>query len=221
MARALFKYFLSLIVTASLCMTGYCQQRAVPDSVVKKMQQDRDFRYANDSTYWKQEVASQQNNFFERFITAFSRSAFLKIILYLILTAAILFTVYQVLVVNNFFTFSRRRKHREDKTTEDVENLLEHLDEKLADAIQSHNYRHAVRFLYLKTLRQLSESGVIVLNAKFTNKDYVAQLSSHNSGNAFTDLTKIYEYVWYGEFIPNDTQFDVIRKNFHEFSAKG
>ena len=220
MGFAVSKYILLLAIFIGFGSFANSQERQVPDSVVKKMQQDRDFRYANDSSYWRKEEVKSGNNFLERFINALSQSAFLKIILYLVLVAGIVFAVYQVMMANNFFTFSRRRKKSGNKSANEEEDVLEHLDEKLADAIYAHNYRLAVRYLYLKTLKNLSDRQIIVLNAKSTNKDYVTQMSGHRSRNDFSNLTRIYEYVWYGEFTPNEMQFNVINRNFNEFNIE-
>lgn len=210
--------FVMFFCVFSIALTA--QLRSVPDSVVRKMQKQKDFRYANDSSYWLEEKQAQnRSNSLERLLKWFSQSAFLKILLYLFLIAGMLFAVYQVLIVNNFFTFSRRRRKTEKDQAEQAEDVFEHLDDKLHNAITSFNYRLAVRFLYLKTLKQLSEKHFIVLNAKSTNKDYVTQLSDHLYGNAFTQLTKMYEYVWYGEFAPDELQFNKIRENFNQFNA--
>src|SRR5690349_8803677 len=91
--------------------------RSVPDSVVNKMKSDKDFAYANDMSYWK-EAPPRRRNSFDRFLTAITESAVLKLILYSILIAAILYALYQVMVVNNFFIFSggRRKKNADEES---------------------------------------------------------------------------------------------------------
>lgn len=191
--------------------------RSVPDSVVDKMKNEKDFAYANDMSYWK-EAPPRRRNSFDRFMTAITESAFLKLILYSVLIAAILYALYQVMVVNNFFIFSggRRRKNAGEASGDALQN--ENIDERINEAVSEKNYRHAIRYMYLKTLKLLSENNIITLHAKSTNQDYIRQMYKHNNLAQFRQLTRIYEYVWYGEFDPTETQFEIISTSFNRFN---
>jgi hypothetical protein len=191
--------------------------RSVPDSVVENMKNEKDFAYANDMSYWK-EAPPRRRNSFDRFMTAITESAFLKLILYSILIAAILYALYQVMVVNNFFIFSggRRKKNAGEESGDELQN--ENIDERIKEAVSEKNYRHAIRYMYLKTLKLLSENNIITLHAKSTNQDYIRQMYKHNNLAQFRQLTRIYEYVWYGEFDPTETQFEIISTSFNRFN---
>lgn len=211
-------YFLLLCIAVVLAPhAGHAQLRTVPDSVVKRMQTDRDFLYANDSDYWKEEKSD--DGAFLKALSRIANSTFLRLLLYIFLAAIIIFAIYQVLVINNFFAFSKRRRIKPGDSADAIEDEMENIDEKLAIAIREGNYRTAVRFLYLKTLKQLNERQLISLHAKSTNEDYIRQLNAHRSQNDFRHLTRIYEYVWYGQFDPNNAQFDVIATRFNKFNS--
>ena len=94
----------------------------------------------------------------------------------------------------------------------------ENLDQHIREAIVNKNYRHAIRFMYLKTLKLLSDNHVITLHAKSTNQDYIRQMYKHDGLSQFRHLTRIYEYVWYGEFDPTEAQFEIISTNFNRFN---
>ena len=192
--------------------------RTVPDSVVQKMQKDKDFAYANDMSYWKKAPPRRRNSF-DKLLSALTQSMAVKVILYSMLIAGILYAIYQVMVVNNFFIFSggRRKKKGDEEADDELTNV--NLDEKINEAVASKNYRHAIRFMYLKTLKLLSDNNIITLHAKSTNQDYIRQMYKHDSLAQFRHLTRIYEYVWYGEFHPSDAQFDIISTNFNRFKA--
>jgi hypothetical protein len=191
--------------------------RAVPDSVVDKMKKEKEFAYANDMSYWKEDPPRKRTSF-DNLLSMLSRSTVLKLILYSLLIAGILYALYQVMVVNNFFIFSggRRKKKIDENADDALENV--DLDAKINEAVTNKNYRQAVRYMYLKTLKLLSDSNVITLHAKSTNQDYIRQMYRHNSLSQFRDLTRIYEYVWYGEFVPSETQFNIISANFNRFN---
>lgn len=191
--------------------------RYVPDSVADKMKRDKEFAYANDMRYWQDEKPRQRNAF-DKLLSALSQSTALKVILYALLTAAILYVVYHVMVVNNFFIFSRGRRNKKANDRTDGDAMNENLDQLISDAVTAGNYRHAIRYMYLRTLKLLSENKVITLHAKSTNQDYIRQMYKHNSLSQFRHLTRIYEYVWYGEFDPTATQFDIIQTNFNKFN---
>ena len=191
--------------------------RTVPDSVVEKMKKDKDFAYANDMSYWVRQ-APRDRNWLDRMMSALSRSVALKFMLYALLTAAIIFGLYQVMVVNNFFILSRTKKTRNAKGETVEVSVNENLDQKINEAINSKSYRHAIRYMYLKTLKVLSDNNLITLHAKSTNQDYVRQLYNYDNLGQFRQLTRIYEYVWYGEFDPTEIQFDIIKTNFNRFN---
>jgi hypothetical protein len=191
--------------------------RRVPDSVVNKMKNDKDFAYANDMSYWK-EAPPRRRSSFDRLMSAITQSVVLKLILYSILIAAILYALYQVMVVNNFFIFSggRRKKNAGNEPGDELQN--ENIDERISEAVRDKNYRHAIRYMYLKTLKMLSDNNIITLHAKSTNQDYIRQMYKHNDLPQFRQLTRIYEYVWYGEFDPDETQFEIISTSFNRFN---
>jgi len=191
--------------------------RTVPDSVVEKMKKDKDFAYANDMSYWVKQ-APRDRNWLDRMMSALSRSVALKFLLYALLTAAIIFGLYQVMVVNNFFILSRAKKTRNAKGETVEVSVNENLDQKINEAINSKSYRLAIRYMYLKTLKVLSDNNLITLHAKSTNQDYVRQLYNYDNLGQFRQLTRIYEYVWYGEFDPTEIQFDIIKTNFNRFN---
>jgi hypothetical protein len=74
-----------------------------------------------------------------------------------------------------------------------------------------------VRYLYLKSLRLLSDRGLIHLHQESTNREYLAQLGSNAHRGLFNDLTIAYEKVWYGEFPLSDGQFGRLHQYFEDF----
>jgi hypothetical protein len=122
------------------------------------------------------------------------------------------------MVVNNFFIFSaaRRKKTLAAESDDGLQN--ENLDAKINEAAVNKNYRQAIRYMYLKTLKVLSENNSITLHAKSTNQDYIRQMQKHHRLAQFRQLTRIYEYVWYGEFHPTEAQYEIISTNFNTFN---
>jgi hypothetical protein len=189
--------------------------RAVPDSVTGKMKKQRDFLYANDPSYWVEKRPQQSS--VASFLQKIGRSPVLKWVMYSFLAAVILFVLYQVMVVNNFFIFSRRARKKKAEESHDGDLDSENIEQKLSDALALGDYRLAIRYLYLKTLYLLSEKKLIALQARSTNRDYLLQMEHQDAGKDFRALTQVYEYVWYGEYRPSDSQYNTIETNFKRF----
>ena len=102
--------------------------------------------------------------------------------------------------------------------SESLENIHEiNFDEAIEKAIASHNYRLAVRLLYLKCLKQLSDASLIAWTPEKTNNAYINELSDAGQRLSFKVLTRQFEYVWYGEFYIDDNVFKNINLMFQQF----
>lgn len=191
----------------------------VPDSIPQNMQKEKEFAYANDPSYWGIEKP-RDNSALENLFIFFATSPLMKWIGYTVLALIILLIIYQVAVVNNFFVFSRsgRKKNKQGDVDEDLSEI--DLDEKIRESVANSEYRMAIRYLYLKTLKALNERNAIKIHAKATNNDYLQQMRTSARYNEFALLTRIYEYVWYGEFQPGNQQFEKIHNNFNQFISR-
>jgi hypothetical protein len=72
----------------------------------------------------------------------------------------------------------------------------------------------------LKTLHLLAGRQWLQLAADKTNFQYVREIKQFELQNGFSKLTLHYEYVWYGEFAIDATQYSRIENDFHEFNKK-
>lgn len=87
----------------------------------------------------------------------------------------------------------------------------------LQHAISQRAYRNAVRLLFLDGLKQLTEANLIHWKANKTNHDYQAELRGHPLSEDFRQLTRAYEYVWYGNLLLSQEQFAQIHQRFTHF----
>ena len=70
----------------------------------------------------------------------------------------------------------------------------------LSSAMEKENYRLAIRYQYILLLQQLSMNDVIVWQQQKTNKDYIKEVYHKNIHVEFEEITRFYDYVWYGNF---------------------
>lgn len=102
---------------------------------------------------------------------------------------------------------------------EDIEAI--DLDAMLEAALHEHRYRDAARFQYLRALQTLVEQGVIDWDKHKTNREYLAEVRSAGRPilNApFADITRLFEWIWYGEFPVDEQRFALVRARFDTFS---
>ncbi|MDN5287303.1 MAG: hypothetical protein JWR38_3577 [Mucilaginibacter sp.] len=147
-------------------------------------------------------------------------SAFL-VMKYLILGIGVCLIVYVVFKLLGIDLLHLFRKEPENKTvsySESIENINEiNFDEAIENALSIKNYRLAVRLLYLRCLKQLSDKHLINWRLEKTNTAYLNELTDNELRRQFTQLTRQFEYVWYGNFPVNGQSFQNINAIFQEF----
>ncbi|MBO9565997.1 MAG: DUF4129 domain-containing protein [Niastella sp.] len=199
--------------------------RRVPDTTVNRLQKDDAFIYANDPAYWtkakkeeeEDDRKGRRSKGFGESTAEFLSDSTVRTIIYIILGVILVLIIYRIVVVNNLFMTPASRKRIEESQEPETEIDDNDLDTKVRKAIQEKNYRLAIRFMYLKTLRSLNEKGWIRYHAQGTNNEYINQVHHYGAGNEFRFLTHVYEYVWYGEFSLTEEQFNKVQQNFQHF----
>jgi len=83
-------------------------------------------------------------------------------------------------------------------------------------AIQHKNYRLAVRYYYLNILKQLEHKEFIIWEQQKTNEDYIREIQQQNIKKSFVNLTRLYDFVWYGNFQINENEFGRVESDFVE-----
>lgn len=81
-------------------------------------------------------------------------------------------------------------------------------DTLISDALNNKNYRLATRYLYLKSLKLLTNKNIIEWHYDKTNSDYINEIKDENTKLVFKRISYIYDYVWYGEFPIDEADFN-------------
>lgn len=89
----------------------------------------------------------------------------------------------------------------------------------IQQAIVQKNYRLAVRYYYLNILRQLEIKELIVWEQQKTNHDYINEISENNIKISFEELTRLYDFVWYGNFEINEVEFARVAADFEQTNS--
>jgi hypothetical protein len=146
---------------------------------------------------------------------------FLTILEYLLIGtafAAFIFFIIKMIGIDMANIFRRKASPVILPYTETLENIHEiDFDAQIEKAVSLHNYRLAVRLLYLKCLKQLSDASLIQWQPEKSNSTYINELNNIEQRMIFKLLTRQFEYVWYGEFTIDGTIFKNINSSFQKF----
>ncbi len=93
-------------------------------------------------------------------------------------------------------------------------------DTLIQKALTQADYRGATRLLYLEALKTLAQNNWINWKANKTNHEYLMELYQSPFRKSFTDLTYIFEYIFYGDFPVNQQIYEETAGVFKEFRTK-
>jgi hypothetical protein len=186
--------------------------------------------YLNDPDFqYDKETAQPPNNLFYRILKYLLK--FLQFIqkggkpleytIYAIMFAILLFVIFKLLGLDYQALILKKKKIEAGGLSvfeEDIHGL--DIDTLVRDAIARQDYRFAVRYLYLKLLKLLSTKELIIWEINKTNTDYAKELKGTSFYQGFNHLTYIFDYVWYGEFEPDQTDFEKYRSEYESVFSK-
>lgn len=135
-----------------------------------------------------------------------------------ILIAVIVVIIVKLAGVNIKAMFGKKKIDAPDIEiyTEDVHEM--NFETLITNALNTQNYRLAVRFLYLRNLKTLSDKSIINWQANKTNYSYHTEIKDNALRSKFIDTTIIFDYVWYGEFALDEYKFSEIHNRMDDFN---
>ena len=105
--------------------------------------------------------------------------------------------------------------------TDDAELINnKNLNELIKEAIAEKDYRLAIRFYYLLVLQKLTDKELITWQQEKTNEDFIREVANHKIADDFIESTRLYDFVWYGNFEIKETEFLKAENLFKELTKK-
>lgn len=122
---------------------------------------------------------------------------------------------------SEFSAFLKGNVKNAEFNFEDIGEDLSGIDfsKRIEEAKSAHDFRLAVRWLYLKQLFFLNQKSLISWQPYKTNMDYMNELSTSEFKAVFKEISKVYEYVWYGEYPINQNNFSSLEQQFKKFES--
>ncbi len=195
------------------------QQRKLSDSLVKKMQADKDFWYANASF---EKVKKKEQNSAGSYYVPLGQRAWFQTLVWLVIIGGFAAFLMIYLTGSNVGLFRKKNVVTKD---DEVEGITEDIfainyQKEIDKAAMQGNYRLAVRLMYLRLLKNMSEKNIIQYKQDKTNFDYLLQLHPAKHYNSFFRITRNYEYSWYGKFDVSEDAYRVISSEFDQFDRE-
>ncbi len=183
-----------------------------------KFKNDPKFDYevvASDPTWWD-DFKTWLGNLFLRFFewifgieeAAGALAVFLRILPYILLALLLFLLVRFFINVNSSAPANSNSKSPFVGLSEE-EHIIKNEDIQvlIQKAVKEKNYRLAIRYYYLYILQLMSAQEVIDWQLQKTNHDYEKEIKKPDLKKAFTKITLLYDYVWYGDFSIDESQY--------------
>ena len=194
-------------------------------NAIKIYRQDKDFNYNGEATgqpsFWDRFWNWLWNLLFGWIGKTTFGGVIMKYFLLGLSIALLVYVVFKSLGINAVQMLRGEATKINVPYSESLENIHEiNFDNEIERAISQHNYRLAVRLLYLKCLKQLSDSHLIQWQIDKTNSAYIYELTDPMQKQTFGRLTRQFEYVWYGDFPIDKEAFSNINSLFQSFKTQ-
>ncbi|RNC80227.1 MAG: DUF4129 domain-containing protein [Winogradskyella sp.] len=201
------------------------EKQTISEEDIETYKSDEDFDYTE---------AKKEENFLDRFVrwlrnilTQFWEAIFgvgtasgfiyfvFRILPYILLAVLIYLLVRFFLKVNSNAIMGNTQGKGEVIYSEEEQIIKnEDVNALIKEAVRQKNFRLAIRYYYLLSLKYLTEAKSIEWQPQKTNEDYIKELKSTDLRFDFENITKIYDYVWYGEFAVNEVRFESLKLPF-------
>lgn len=149
-----------------------------------------------------------------------NRRSVFTVFIWIFVIAGLILAVW-IFSRSEFSTFLRGNVKNAEFNFEDIGEDLSGIDfnKRIEEATSAQDFRLAIRWLYLKQLFFLNEKALISWQPYKTNMDYMNELSKSEFKTAFKEISKVYEYVWYGEYSINQSNFTSLEQQFKKFES--
>lgn len=146
-------------------------------------------------------------------------SAFLRYGVYVLIGVFAIYFLLRLLSNETASTvIGKSSKNRSQVSIQDTHIEEIDLDRMIREQMAGANYRGAIRYMYLNSLKKLSTAGSISWDYQKTNADYLSEIKDQELKEQFKNISYLYDHIWYGEFILDEKKFNEAAKVFHPLS---
>jgi len=194
--------------------------RILSDDVLEKYKNDPDFDYEGgpkEADDWITKLKNWINQQLAILRSSKTYSTLLDFLYYGLMIAALILIIRGLIKADRRGLLFGKINSNEVKMIESEEDISQiNFDELIAAAAQRKDYKLAVRYLFLKSLKLLSEKEIIELRNNKTNYQYLSEIKNNRISSAFQIATSRFEWIWYGDFPVDDNVMKSSQNEFNE-----
>lgn len=211
----------SPLITTKNKNVSKIQLRSFDHGALQNLKANDDFKYATEvsgtESLWDRFWLWFWQLMGKTFVNEATGTAFIYLAI-IIGIAVVVFVILKLCGMNLMQILTGKSAALEVPYSETLENIHEiNFDENIQNAVNAKNYRLAVRLLYLKSLKKLSDSGFIDWQLNKTNSVYINEINHPEKREEFSALTQQFEFIWYGEFFLEGSKFQYVESSFKNF----
>ncbi len=142
-------------------------------------------------------------------------------ILYAIILGVVIFVLVKVFKNKDGSWFFSKKNVTVNPEVNPLEEDIHEIDfpAMISQYERAEDYRMAVRYQFLLTLKILTDKGKINWHIEKTNSDYLKEFTDANDKKQFEKTVYIFDYVWYGEFPINKEKYESLIPEFQFFKS--
>ncbi len=201
---------------------AYAEYKIAP-AQWEQLKRDKAFTYKNDIEKAPQQTAENNSAIikFLRAIAHFFSDGGGYYLLWILAAGLLIWMLYSLLISKDIFLFSRKAKTftpaGQPAEEEDINSDWASL---ALRASANNDLRLAVRYNYMLLLQLLQKGELIQYRSDKTNFEYAAELADTAYKQPFKQLSRQYEYTWYGNYVPTTAAYDDYAAMLHELKTK-
>lgn len=207
------------------------------DVRLRKPNQANQDKYYNDEYYnYKREKVIQKETFFDKLLRklfnwepdpnidddqkAPSENSGQQILNYIILAIAVGILLWAIIrlasggVGGKLFSGRSAEKDVSDASIDDIDIHAINYEHQIALARDRGDYRYAIRLWFLNTLKEMTDRQLLNWKPDKTNMDYFYELNGQPVQQQFGEVSRVYDYAWYGERAINQSDYSNAEMQF-------
>jgi len=194
--------------------------RLLSDDLLDKYKNDPEFDYdggPEEADDWITKIKNWINQQLAILRSSKTYSTLLDYLYYALMIAALILIIRGLIKADRRGLLFGKINSNEIKMIESEEDISKiNFDKLIAAAAERKDYKLAVRYLFLKSLKLLSEKEIIELRNNKTNHQYLSEIKNNRISNAFQIATSRFEWIWYGDFPVDENVMKSSQKDFNE-----
>jgi hypothetical protein len=192
--------------------------RYPPENILDKYKNDGAFDYQKkleEKQDWLAKITSWINQQLRSLRYSRTYSTALDIFYYALIIFALIIVLWGLIKSDIRSLFSGKSINNEIKLSEHEEDINQiNFDNLISIAIDNKNYKLAVRYLFLKSLKMLDNKEIINIKKDKTNYQYLLEIKDSELADAFKDAAYRFEWIWYGDFPIDEKLMNVSKNHF-------